>query len=132
MRAFNWRRGLVRLWLVLAVIWIVAVGWVMRPDKDAMSYWKLRSLDDAYIAAQVKPDEARCKRPDGSLDAGCMSAEWQRAQATRDVMKEALARKKESLSSLKLAGILIIGPIGAALILGFVFGWVAKGFSYAD
>lgn len=132
MRALNWRRGLLRLWLVLAVLWTAAVGWLMRPDEDAMSYWKLRSLDEAYIEAEAKPDEERCKRPDGSLDAACMSAEWQRAQAARDYMKEALARKEDSLSGLKLAGLLIAGPIVAALILGFVFGWVARGFSYTD
>ncbi|RMF07769.1 MAG: hypothetical protein D6763_11520 [Alphaproteobacteria bacterium] len=129
MRALNWRRGLLRLWLVFAVLWIGAVGWILRPDEAAVSYWKLRSLDEAYIAAEARPDEDRCKRPDGSLEARCMSAEWQRAQAARDYMKEALARKEDSLSSLKFAAIVMVGPIVAALVLGFVFGWVARGFS---
>lgn len=132
MRGLNWRRGLIRLWLVLSIIWIVLVGWVMRPDEDALSYWKLRSLDDAYIEAETEPRSEKCTRPDGSLDAGCMDAEWQRAQATRDVMKEALARKQDSLDDLKFTGFVIGGPIVAALILGFVFGWVARGFSYGN
>ena len=132
MRSLNWRRGLLRLWLVLSIIWICLVGWIMRPDEDALSYWKLRGLDDTYIEEETQPRTDRCTQADGSLDASCMSGEWQRAQATRDVMKEALARKTDSLEDIKFTAFVMAGPIIVALILGFVFGWVAKGFSYRD
>jgi hypothetical protein len=104
----------------------------MRPDEDALSYWKLRGLDDSYIEEETQPRTDKCTKPDGSLDAACMSGEWQRAQATRDVMKEALARKADSLEDIRFTAFIMAGPIIAALILGFVFGWVARGFSYRD
>ena len=27
----NWRRGLIRLWIVLSILWVVGTGWVLDP-----------------------------------------------------------------------------------------------------
>lgn len=132
MRSLNWRRGLIRLWLVLSIIWICAVGWIMRPDKDALSYWQMHSLQQDYVEAGVEPKSERCKQEDGSLNADCIDTEWARAQKNRDNMTDAIVRKRESLEDMKFTGGIIAGPIILLLILGFVFGWVAKGFSYRD
>lgn len=129
MGTINWRRGLTRLWLVLAIIWVGLVVWIMRPDKDAQSYWTLRGLDETYIADEVRVDPERCTRADGSVMDACMEAERRRAAMNRDFMNEALARKNDSLSNMRLAAILVVGPVLGALLLGFVLAWVARGFS---
>jgi hypothetical protein len=35
----NWRRGLIRLWLVGSVLWVVAVGWLTWSDGITYFFW---------------------------------------------------------------------------------------------
>lgn len=37
-RSWNWRRGLLRLWFVASVLWIVSTGWVLWPGVSPLQF----------------------------------------------------------------------------------------------
>lgn len=35
----NWRRGILRLWVALSLLWVVAATLLLRPDEDVAHYF---------------------------------------------------------------------------------------------
>ncbi len=112
----NWRRGLIRLWVVFTVIWIVAVAFDQNVGGMIYAY-RHPMLDKAEIAACVRERTGTVDKgnPYECLDAGMRSDEhpMTRSEATQQLGK--------------LAGIAASGPI-ATLVAAFIVLWVGKGF----
>ena len=38
----NWRRGLIRLWMIATIVWVTFSATVLRVDRDISEYWQCR------------------------------------------------------------------------------------------
>ena len=38
----NWRRGLIRLWMIATIVWVAFSATVLRVDRDISEYWQCR------------------------------------------------------------------------------------------
>jgi hypothetical protein len=60
----NWASGLWRLWLVLAIFWVLGVAAIFRPDLSAATYWTLRYVDRSLVAQSPGALSENAKPPD--------------------------------------------------------------------
>lgn len=103
----NWARGLFRLWLVLSVIWIVAVAMLFRPDQVYAS--KFESTERAKeLATEIKA---------GLADGNLAFETNVKVELLKETDKEILWRSRE------IKEFLVIGPglSGLMLLLGVLF-----------
>ena len=60
----NAKRGLFRLWLVIAILWVIGAGAWLRPDQTVMHLWQGPSQDELavwpFVCDFSAPDE-RCR-----------------------------------------------------------------------
>ncbi len=111
----NWRRGLIRLWVILALPWIagtVALRWDHVTD----------ALETLRLARTVDMSEDDCQPGLGgeAQRSLCELKAQLREQTARNI-----ARAREDLSD---AALWIIGPPVLLLVLGGILVWVVRGF----
>jgi hypothetical protein len=108
----NWRRGFFRLWLVAALLWLLAIGFILHVD--IRQNVQTLSVQDCSLSEMEAEEEARrAGLPEGfKLVTG---------EACLELHEEA----KEYLG---WSGALVLGPPIGVLGLGFVAFWVAGGF----
>jgi hypothetical protein len=121
----NWRRGLLRLWLVLSLCWVAAVGvyaWKQEP-------W-ISSPQFVYeTASSYRGNEQ-------SNSIGLNIGAW---RVTIDRQFEQLSPEKQNETAQKIANSLnaelakryvayVLVPPLATLVLGFLGAWVVSGF----
>ena len=106
----NWRKGLLRLWLVGSVLWIVSVGAVLRVDTAAWTYWELRDLPQR-IEREISGESSLTPEEQALL-----------------LFEDAPIRHKDAKERLLIfAGISIVSPL-FALAFGSALVWAARGF----
>jgi hypothetical protein len=103
-------RGLLRLWLVLSVCWIIGVGVVLWPifPPSPSSWPGTPVFIPDYVPGKFNPDEVLARNGD----------------------REALARvaRKQQWKAAELAAALALVPPALVLVLGASLIWVARGF----
>lgn len=110
----NWRRGLIRLWVILALPWIVATV-ALRWEHVADAFESLR------LARSVDMAQTDCGPGiDAAQRSLCELKAQLREQTARNV-----ARARQDLSD---AVLWIAGPPVLLLILGGILAWVVRGF----
>lgn len=99
----NWRRGFLRAWLVLAVVWIGAAGWIeysSQVEGPWTDYQKDPLVSDLKQPAQpFDPDAWLRQHPEPTL--------WTRSVAAAPI---------------------VLGPPLIVLVLGLALGWIISGF----
>jgi hypothetical protein len=97
----NWRQGLLRLWIVLAALWLAVIGTVAVLDTSIPSLTK-----DCSLLRSFNSDQTHEPLDDG-------------------VVRQCDERwKNERLYLIELA----FGPPLAAVIFGLALGWIGRGF----
>jgi hypothetical protein len=127
----NIRRGLFRLWIVLAAGWIIGSTWELRYDLFA----RCEGSEDDTIAEKVLgyPVDTKAASPDG-LWVRCDGHNWQSApnrEAVERMIREAHAGENDRflLDPTQIAALQwTLSPPIAAFVIGFLGLWIANGF----
>jgi hypothetical protein len=109
----KWQRGLFRLWIVLSVCWIVAVGaftWVMLP------------ADDWVPVSESPTDQA------GSQNNNTADDKFEPSKPTFDPSKPFYVPVSETAELFKKAAVLALVPPTIILALGAALAWTINGF----
>jgi hypothetical protein len=99
----NWRRGLLRLWLVLSLCWIVLVG-VFVWQADILRITRIEACDEA-------------------------ESEWLKRIECADRLHEAPVGPADIAALGKKTALLALLPPSIALMLGLLGVWVVSGFA---
>jgi hypothetical protein len=110
----NWFRGLSRLWLVVAIPWIVIVGYL---ESDTIS----AGVRDLRSADRVDIDEDACAKTD-SLEQKSICDLQHRLNRQTEVTR---GRAKADLVS---GGRWVLGPPLALAFVMLALAWVIRGF----
>jgi hypothetical protein len=103
----KWQRGLFRLWLVLSVCWIVAVGaftWATLPADEEVAGW---ARDDSKALPPLPPGSKPQFDPS---------------------LPYVIVRSAERVERIKSAAVLALAPPSIILVLGAAFSWAIQGF----
>ena len=102
----NYRRGLLRLWLLASVLWIALVGWLY--------------VSEITIALQSSPVVAEAKPP------GAASSMTKEDNPFLSMKRSRYDKKPESMLP-GIARAAFLPPL-LLLALGVMFGWALRGF----
>lgn len=126
----NWRRGFLRLWVVLSACWIVATTMVFRPDRDAVFLWSpvaTAASSKSATGGNVFDQFDNPKPPD--LPPGYV-LDPPPAPSGKEGGIDLLAPLiSDAWDHLRAFSVFAFLPPAAALILGTSLCWVAIGFS---
>ena len=106
----KWQRGLFRLWLVLSVCWIVAVG--------AFTWATLPEVPSRPPAKEEKSDIVQ----------GESGPEFKFDPEAFEAFKRSAERSAERTERIKSAAVLAFAPPSIVIVLGVAFAWAIKGF----
>jgi hypothetical protein len=119
MAKVNWRKGLVRTWLVASLVWAALVFVSDRPDKDLRNYLLMdKALGRAEALANSSSDPV--KMPDGTPST--------RAKVAADIVG-IKKRQSDRLDRIAGFGQMVVGPSFALLIFGLLAAWALSGFA---
>ena len=107
----NWKRGLVRLWIVSTVVWVALVGTYLRADVHWNGYLQYRN---------VPTDLTDRERNASDLSA----SEKRRAEWKIEVRYRFDSDRRQLIRAAAIAG----GPPFSILLLGLAFRWAVRGF----
>ncbi len=111
----NWKRGFLRLWIVLAVVWIAASLLAMKPWREIGHLLAETPTVVIQPAPEVETEDARKAR--------LLSHARQRAMYERARMLKHFAPKKLG----EFTVVALAPPVGVFL-LGWLVAWVVGGF----
>jgi hypothetical protein len=120
--AMNWRRGLIRLWVVAAIVWVASSGAVPRVDRHISDYW-FGPTD--WIP--VLPCNSEGQSANG---APCNPNASQQVLTDADLLRlysKATADGQERATLVKDALIVLLPPI-VVVLAGLALTWVVGGF----
>jgi hypothetical protein len=127
----NWRQGFFRLWLFLSVLWIGVIGWNTYANWYAPYFNWYYPEDDCLGGG---------KRPLSDAEVGLPPDPQQEAQLPKELAKIAECRAAKPISerlafiatsywvNIKASLPLALLPPLVLLLVGYMFGWVVKGF----
>jgi hypothetical protein len=116
-KGWNWRRGLLRLWLVASVLWVACVGFVVWPlplgtDDAARQAQPGRPLDLGVLTP-----EQFLKKYEGGPGTGLPAAVQPPKRQTGELIET-------------VAALMLLPPLGV-LAIGLALSWAARGSSRA-
>lgn len=115
----NWSRGLLRLWVVGSVIWVVVFGTLGRIDKTIHSYWRVeRGVSVVQnLLSSTSSETVQIKsgafKPRSVVEADLSKLRSARAQRRQDLLAK--------------LGWTALPPLGF-LVLGYLLYWAISGF----
>lgn len=118
------RRGLIRVWIVLSVVWVLGCGWRAVESQPSIVD---PAKEHAKRAAEWAERAEECKRkPEQSL--WCRLA----GEFTSPYVPPTLEEQREQRLRVwyhygRWLGVGIAGPLGV-LLAGYVVGWIMRGF----
>ena len=118
----NAKRGLFRLWLVIAILWVIGAGAWLRPDQTVMHLWQGPSQDELavwpFVCDFSAPDE-RCR---------LLIEQWPAFNRPALVDHETAEMRDAWWLSLATFAGWSIGLALAVLAVGFLLLWAMAGF----
>ncbi len=148
----NWKRGLVRVWVVTSVLWIITAAWVLDPVesvREILAPVVVHTWDDVVLQfplgtdaatvrnalisadrAEREENERRCATG-GAVNGGAVNGcdplcKYQQLPPEVDTYQPAdLASLRWGMA--RIAGIIALPPIGV-LLIALIIGWIIRGF----
>jgi hypothetical protein len=138
----SWKRGFLRIWTVLAIMWITFFGW---REYSIQWWWAAPSSGECWDRLAKWPDGKPFGPWDDFPDFPPGLAETAEADQWRELVRQRLracedakplverlsGRVADNFSGLKDSLLLILLPPFGLLLFGYCVGWVAKGFRAA-
>lgn len=120
-KAVRWARGFFRLWLVVALCWIVLTGWIAYQDypSDSGYFAGIALGSERFTAQQVEAMKQR------AADAGDIEAVNRFNQLLESKADEMRDRRAQHVSQYR---ILIGAPPLVLLLCGGLVAWIIRGF----
>ena len=116
--ALNWKRGLLRLWILATAIWAVAVGLVIRIDEPITSLVEARSsLAREQAAQKALRDKPAPDTTDDFWKGAFVEAEAERVQDASQALVSAMIE----------FGLLAVFPPIVLLAVGIGLAWALRG-----
>jgi hypothetical protein len=109
----NWGRGLIRLWLVVAIPWIAVAGY-LRADNWQAAYGDYSGADNVSV------DEKACANPDPQQQAIC--------DLQRRLQHQSTVTRNRAASDMVATGQWVLGPPLALAFAMVALAWVIRGF----
>jgi len=115
----RWRRGFLRLWVILSVLWVVAVVGFYYPEffhEPVSTLWELQEIYTTQVDCTAFDDEAILKT--------CRQRNELKKEVSRQ-LEEAWQKLGETWWLLASS---VFGPPALLLLIGYLDTWVARGF----
>lgn len=121
----NIGRGLFRLWLVGSLIWLLAVGIWLRPDRTVMHLWSGPSMEELAFYSTPCSAEKDCSPSDVEY-----FINFEKGNPSAQAVDRAEIRS-DDLWRLADDAVVSFGPNVAVLMLGTALLWAIRGFRIA-